>query len=300
VAQHRHFRHKPEMTIGEAIGFSGRLHAVDIGAAAISEFPPYKPLLDRGLARLSAVDGDDRQIPGMIQAFGPDTKVHPIVLADGMRHTLYLCAPKSGMSSILKPSARQLAFFNGFDQFGTVYREIEVETARLADVEGLDAIDFLKMDIQGAELMVLENAGAALDQCVAIQLEASFIALYEDQPTFGQIDQWMRAHGFHPHRFMDVKRWSIAPTIRGNDIYKPFNQLLECDIVYMRGLVDLTGLSDDQVRKMLLIAAYCYSGPDLMIHCGRELERRGLLQAGAAARLLALFPKLVAASPAPG
>lgn len=193
------------------------------------------------------------------------------------------------MSSILEPAGRQLAFFNGFARFGAIQREIEVETERLADVAELQAIDYLKMDIQGAELMVLEHAGAALDQCVAIQLEASFIALYEDQPTFGEIDRWMRAHDFHPHRFMGVKPWSIAPTVRGNDIRKPFHQLLECDIVYMRGLVDLTGLSDDQVRKMLLIAAYCYSGPDLMIHCGRELERRGALRAGAAPGLLSLL-----------
>lgn len=48
------------MTIESAIGFAGQLHVVDIGAAAIAEVPPYKPLLDRRLARLSAVDGDER------------------------------------------------------------------------------------------------------------------------------------------------------------------------------------------------------------------------------------------------
>lgn len=277
------------MTIEEIIGFQGKLHVADIGAAAIAEVPPYTPLVDRGLARVTAVDGDVRHEVGMAGAFGVETTVLPIIIADGRRHTLHLCPPEDGMSSILRPSAAGLGFFNGFSEFGAVEETIEVETWRMADVPDLQAIDFLKMDIQGAELMVLENAGGALDQCVAIQLEASFVALYEGQPTFGEIDVWMRAHNFHPHRFTDVKRWSIAPTLNGRDLYKPFHQLLECDIVYVRGLVDLTGLSDDQVRKLLLVAAYVYASPDLMAHCCRELERRERLTEGTSGELLAAY-----------
>ncbi len=283
--------HKRAMSIEELIGFEGRIHVADIGAALIIETPPYKPLLDRGLARLSAVDADERQIPKLIETYGPETKVHPLVLGDGGQHRLYLCTPDSGMSSILQPSLRQLEFFNGFRTFGSVDRILRVNTVRLADVEDLQGIDYLKMDIQGAELMVLENSGSALNACVAIQLEASFIPLYVNQPTFGEIDMWMRRNGFHPHRFMDVKRWPIAPTVRDGDFMKPFNQLLECDIVYMRGLVDLSELSDDQVRKMLLIAAYVYASPDLVVHCALELERRSLVSGGSAVNLLGLLSR---------
>jgi hypothetical protein len=47
----------------------------------------------------------------------------------------------------------------------------------------------------------------------------------------GIIDLELRSQGFIPHRFTDVKRWSITPTIRNNDPRLPFNQLLEADIV---------------------------------------------------------------------
>ncbi len=277
------------MSIESLIGFDGKMHVVDIGAAAIAEVPPYKTLLDRGLARLSAVDGDTRHADGLIKAYGPDTQVFTDVIADGNRHKMYLARAGTGMSSILAPSVRHLEFFNGFLGFGEIVRVEDVETRRLADVEGLQGIDFLKMDIQGAELTVLRNAGAALDACVAIQLEASFITLYEDQPTFGDIDRWMRANGFHPHCYVDVKCWSIAPTIRGNDFRMPFRQLLECDIVYVRGLVELDGLSELQLRKLILIAMYGYSSPDLAVHAGLELERRAALPTGTVERLLALI-----------
>lgn len=277
------------MTIETLIGFTGRIHVADIGAAAIGATPPYRSLLERDLARLSAVDGDERQIQKLRDLYGAEIAVHCLVMGDGRPGTLHLCAPGSGMSSLLRPAAQQLAFFNEFPRFGAVQSTVAVETTRLADVPGLQGIDFLKMDIQGAELMVLEQAGQALDHCIAIQLEASFVALYEGQPSFGELDLWMRKHGYQPHCFMEVKCWSIAPVQRGNTPRAPFNQLLECDIVYVRGLVDLAALSDDQVRKLLLIAAYAYESPDLMVHCALELERRGSLGAGTAQLLIPLY-----------
>lgn len=274
-------------SVEELLEFNGRMHVVDIGAAAINETPPYKPLLDRGLARLTAVDGDGRQLDTMRETYGPETQVLGKVIADGTKRRLHLTHPESGMTSLLKPDPRQLAFFNGFTMYGGVQQEIEVETERLADVPELQDIDFLKIDVQGAELMILENSGMALDRCVAIHTEASFIPLYENQPSFADIDRWMRRNGFLPHCFADVKRWSIAPTVFNGDPRKAFNQLLECDIVYIKGLVDLSTASIDQLKKIALIAGYSYRSPDLCLHAVREIERReanGLFQ-----RVIALF-----------
>lgn len=50
---------------------------------------------------------------------------------------------------------------------------------------------------------------------------------------------WMRSIGFAPHRFLDIKSWSISPTTRGNDFRQPFNQLLESDIVYVKDMLNI-------------------------------------------------------------
>ena len=263
-------------TLEELLQFAGSIHIADIGAAPKAEAPPYKALLDYGIARLTAVDGDGRQQEGMRNVYGESAVVLPHVLADGSQRTLYLAKPGTGMTSLLKPDPKHLPFFNGFTAFGTIEKEMMVQTQRLGDIPELQGIDYLKMDVQGAELMILENAGSALDHCVAIQTEASFISLYEHQPTFADIDSWMRSHGFLPHCFTDVKRWSIAPTIANGDIRNPFNQLLECDVVYVRGLVDLSSLNDEQLKKLALVSAECYRSPDLCLHVVRELEERGM------------------------
>ena len=274
------------MQLEDLIPLPGPIHVADIGAAYIAETPPYKSLVDKGLARLSAFDGDERQRDKLVQVYGDKFDLYTDVIADGRQHTLYLAAPASGMSSILKPSEKHLKFFNGFPLFGKIQQEISVTSRRIDDIAGLAPIDFLKMDIQGSELMVLENGRTKLEQCVAIQLEVSFAPLYEDQPSFGEIDCWMRDNGYLPHRFMDVKRWSIAPFVREGDLRKPFNQLLEADIVYIKDPVHLDRIPTDAVRKLTYVALDAYGSPDLAFHCLLHLEERGVIAAGSVGSLL--------------
>lgn len=272
--------------IKELINLSSQIHVADIGAAYIAETPVYRALLDRGIAHLSAFDADDRHRDKLAETYGKKAKIVTAVLGDGQEQTLYLAAPASGMTSILKPSAQHLRFFNGFSRFGKIESTVAVQTSRLDDLRDLEPIDFLKMDIQGAELSVLKSGAEKLRDCVAIQLEVSFVPLYENQPSFGDIDVWMRQSGFMPHRFVDVKRWSITPTIRENNFRKPFNQLLEADIVYVKDCVNPGGYSIEQLWKLAHIALYCYDSIDLAVHLLLELEKRGRIKNGEVVRWL--------------
>lgn len=195
------------------------------------------------------------------------------------------------MTSLLEPKPEALKFFNGFESFGKVLEKKPLQTHRLDDIEGLGLIDFLKMDIQGAELTVLQNGPEVLQQCVAIQLEVSYIALYKDQPTFGDVDVWMRSQGFVPHCFLAVKRWSIAPLVKNNNIRLPFNQLLESDIVYVRDPLTVADWSDEQIRKLAIIASDCFGSPDLAVYLLRELIRRGSADASLQSRYLEHFSR---------
>jgi FkbM family methyltransferase len=270
------------------LGFEGVLQVADIGAADIAEAPPYKALLDAGLARLNAFDADPRQHAKLRQTYGETLALFTEIIGDGTRQTLHLAAPESGMSSLLKPDAARLAFFNGFPRFGEIHAIEAVETVRLDDVPGLPDLDFLKMDIQGGELQALTHGEARLAGCAMIHLEVSFVPLYEGQPSFGEIDLWMRAHGFIPHCFTEVKRWSISPVRRNNDIRTAFNQLLEADIVYARDLID-PGLDAELLRKTALLAHACYASVDLAGHIVGRLERAGEVPPGTFDRYLALL-----------
>jgi len=263
------------------------IQLMDVGASAIAEVPIYKPLLDGGLAHLNAFEGDDRQIAGIRDAYGEHATIYKDFLFDGSVQTLYLASAASGMTSLLEPDPDALRYFNGFENFGHIEGTEQVQTGRLDDVEGLPLIDFLKMDIQGAELTVLKNGTEKLAHCLAAQLEVSYICLYKNQPTFGDVDVWMRSQGFVPHCFLDVKRWSITPTIFDNNFRVPGNQLLESDIVYVKNPMRLERLNNTQVAKFAALAHHALRSFDLCVLLLLELERRDLIPTDSHQRYLA-------------
>jgi FkbM family methyltransferase len=269
------------MSLRQILGPTEQINVMDIGASCIAEVPVYKTLLDDGLAHLNAFEGDERHIRKIKEVYGERVSVFNDFLSNGSSATLYLATEESGMTSLLKPDLTALRFFNGFELFGQVHRTETIKTKRLDDVAGLPTIDFLKMDIQGSELSVLKNGRRTLKDCLAIQLEVSWVCLYEDQPTFGDIDVWMRQNGFLPHCFLDVKRWSIAPTVKDGNFRIPFNQLLESDIVYVKNPLKPAAFSESQLKKLALISHYCFESIDLSVRLMIELISRGALAADA-------------------
>ena len=253
---------------------SETIKLADIGAAFFAETPPYQPLLDRGLARLFAFEPDPRETENLRKHLGKSGQVVPYAVGDGKTHTFYSCPPTSGMSSLLEPDPQALAFFNKFPLFGAIQSTSPMDTRRLDDIDEIDEIDFLKMDVQGAELMVLQNGRKKLSDCVVVQTEVSFIALYKNQPSFGDIDLELRSQNLIPHCFPAIKKWPISPAVRDNDERAPFNQLLEADIVYIRDIIHPDTMNDAQLRKLATIAHYVYYSYDLVIRCIVELQNR--------------------------
>jgi FkbM family methyltransferase len=280
---------KTKATVSGLLQLKEPIQVLDIGAALINESPVYHSLLEAGLGYLHACEGDERHIANLQSKYGSSVSIYSTFLFDGTEQTLYIANPQSGMTSLLMPDPTALKFFNGFTNFGQVERTIRVKTQRLDDLAGLPSIDFLKMDIQGAELTVMKHGLEKLKQCLAIQLEVSYISLYVNQPTFGEIDTWLRSQGFQPHRFIDVKRWSIAPTVFNGDFRRPGNQLLESDIIYIRNPFKLERLADLQVAKLAALAHYCFNSVDLCVYMMLELERRRSIEPNAHRHYLELL-----------
>lgn len=61
---------------------------------------------------------------------------------------------------------------------------------------GLGRIDFIHLDVQGAEALVLAGAEATLPRVGAVWLEVSNQELYRGQQLAAEIDATMRRHGF--------------------------------------------------------------------------------------------------------
>jgi FkbM family methyltransferase len=275
----------------DIIDLDQKIEIMDIGAAAISETPIYTKLIEEKIANLNAFEGDKRQSDKLKSKYENDVKLYNEFLFDGSIQNLYLAHPESGMTSLFKPNEKVLNFFNGFSKFGKIEKIEKIKTEKLDDISHLPYIDFAKLDIQGSELTVLKNGVKKLENCLAIQLEVSFVCLYEDQPSFGELDLWMRRNGYLPHTFLNIKRWSISPTIFNNNLRQPGNQLLESDIIYIKDPFKLDLLSDTQLKKFILISHYLFKSVDLSVYLILELERRNVLNKNSFKNYITNFKK---------
>ncbi|MBI3831172.1 MAG: FkbM family methyltransferase [Planctomycetes bacterium] len=91
-----------------------------------------------------------------------------------------------------------------------VQNMICVESTRLddwADREGINQIDLIWMDLQGAELIALKGLGKLLNTVKAIYSEVSFLPTYLDQPYASTVDAFLRDHGFSLCKILYQDPW---------------------------------------------------------------------------------------------
>lgn len=78
-------------------------------------------------------------------------------------------------------------------------KKIVVQTLRLEDyvkTKNLPLIDFAHIDVQGAELMVLEGAGTFLGKIKLIWMEVEAVELYKNQPLKNDVEVFMTKNKF--------------------------------------------------------------------------------------------------------
>ena len=252
---------------------------VDIGANPIDGAPPYRGMLEAGLCKVTGFEPQASALAALETKKGPLERYLPYAVGDGGTHVLNVCKG-SGMTSLLRPDRANLSLFNPLLALAEVIEEIPLQTRRLDDVVEITQLDYLKIDIQGSELAVFRHGRNRLRDAVAIQVEVSFITLYENQPALGEVDLELRAQGFVPHCAAAIKKWPIAPCVVNNNPYQPLNQLLEADLVYVRDFARPDGLSDEQLKHLALVAHHAYGSMDLALRCLMILEQRGVLATG--------------------
>jgi FkbM family methyltransferase len=234
--------------------------------------------LDAQLCRITGFEPQASALAELNRKKGANETYLSYALGNGEERTLNVCA-YSGWTSIFVPSAAALDVFSFFKENARILSRAGMETRRLDDLTEVEDIDFLKIDIQGGELAVFMHGRNKLRNAVVIQTELQFVNLYEGQPSFGQVDQELRAQGFIPHAFAALKEWPISPF--GGNPTQALNQLLEADVVYVRDFVHPEDMSSDQLKQLCLIAHACYDSFDLAGRCVALLEQRQVLPAGA-------------------
>jgi FkbM family methyltransferase len=177
---------------------------------------------------------------GRIVSFEPGASAHKRLQQSARRDAFWTVAPREalgnqegqiclnvasngGLSSSVLPmlgahkrAAPDAAYFGS--EMVPIARLDRVASELLAQAHNI----FLKVDVQGYELEVLQGAAELLPRIVGAQLELSFVPLYEGQALFHPLIDYMLERGF--------SIWGIMPGLVDNSS----GRLLQTDVVFFR------------------------------------------------------------------
>jgi FkbM family methyltransferase len=147
-------------------------------------------------------------------------RLHPQALADRVG-TMALRIPVVPTRAHFHGSAADRATAAAFARLP--HREIEVPTAPLDEVlaaEGLDRLDVLKLDVEGAELLVLSGAVQVLTELRPIVvLEADDLHQARFDATADDVLASVRDHGYRIYRYRRGALEEVAGAVDDEDDY---------------------------------------------------------------------------------
>lgn len=152
--------------------------------------------------------------------------------------------------------------------------QVDVQVERLDDAAerfGFPDVDYMKIDIQGAELEAMQSAPKLVGKSLlCIRSEVEFAPLYKDQPVFADVDAELRGKGFMLARFPQMHAWRRGTRVR-NDRRAPGpapiseGQLIHGDVLYFRRpetMPNATEFDQDRLIRLGLLA-FAYGHLDL-------------------------------------
>ncbi|MBL7007131.1 MAG: FkbM family methyltransferase [Spirochaetia bacterium] len=260
-------------SIQELLKIEHPIKVVDIGANPIDGDPPYKKLLEMGLAHVYGFEPNPEALARLNGIKGPNETYVGHAVYDGTQQELKLCKAQ-GMTSLLEPNADLLSYLHGFPEWGKVEKRLSIQTVRLDDVDEIGNIDYLKIDIQGGELEVFRNGTNRLRDCLVVHTEVEFLPMYEGQPLFSEVELFLRGLGFTFHRFAPLVSRIIQPMIMDNNPRGGLGQVTYADAVFVRDFTKFDALSSENLKKIALILNDIYGAYDLVLRSLMAFDKK--------------------------
>jgi FkbM family methyltransferase len=267
--------------------------AADIGARG--DIPPAWLALD-GIAIVLSFEPDPEacgRLEATYASRGHESfyRVIPIALgaSDGQR-TLHVTASGGGTSLFPVDTPMIRAYTNDEYLFPLETREVKTRNARDVFVElRHQRVDLMKLDIQGAELEVLQAlSDNILDSVLALEFEVAVQDKAPGYPQFSEVDCFVRSLGFElfdaepvrVHRTLKGSRANYLEGMLGVHATSPSvaGRIWEWDVLYLRSAESLVRDGDETDLRRLVVCHCVYGLYTEALHAVTLATERGVLE----------------------
>ncbi len=265
-----------------------KLVIVDCGAAGGS-FAEWKSLFSKII--IHGFDPDQKECERLnadARSKGLEHQYYPYLIAGDSENRNFYLTNRSDSSSLFEPDnhlisryKQKVGDYSWISSIETVglKKTIKDSTTSLinwANKYSVSNIDFIKLDVQGAELEILKNAGNLLDDVIGMNIEIWFVPVYKKQPLFADVDLFVRNKQFDFFSFFIYTAGQYAGRMASPVSFGKINtsyaqrfagQLLTADALYLKDPLHLNGVMSLS-KKLKLI---CFAEMNCQVEYAFEL-----------------------------
>jgi FkbM family methyltransferase len=238
-------------------GLCPKITMLYIGASEAEGGPePFAGLADDFPgSRIIAIDVNEAECQRLNEECRTGTEFFPLALGRTEEERPFYQTEHPMCSSLYRPNAALIDRFHGMEgnRLKSVLKVRTVSLDWFSARHEIGPVDFIKIDIQGAELDVFKGGMATLKDVIAIVSEAEFVPLYEDQPLFGDLCAFLAQQRLVFHKVIYFGGRTLKPVWVEEDPYMAVQHLWS-DAMFLRELAQPDALTDDQLLKTALIA----------------------------------------------
>lgn len=270
---------------------------VDIGARR--GFEPHWSVYDDQV-KLIGFEADAEECERLNQqAAGSGNRFFPVALHQNKGKRPFYVTAYPSSSGFYEANMRYVQRFP--DEVNlSVIKTVEMDTVdfdSFAGENGIDSVDFIKLDTEGCELDILKGATKLLKKVIGLSIEVEFLQWHKEQPVFSDVDSFLRPLGFRLYD-LAIKRHSRkalpVPTASPTPGPVEQGQVIWGQALYLRDGADeiVSGAKDgwDDIKVLKLASImelFCL--PDCAIELIQAAQGKGLLQGRNVAHLIDLL-----------
>ncbi|MDJ0637583.1 MAG: FkbM family methyltransferase [Paracoccaceae bacterium] len=262
---------------------------VDVGANPL-DVPPYATLREMGLCEIWGFEPQEDAYWKLTAEARDDETYLPFAIGSGDTESLHICKG-DGFTSLLRPNADFIKLMGRWPNQMRVTEVQTIQTQRLDDITELPEFDLLKIDVQGSETVVFQNAREKLRAALAIISEVAMIPLYEGQPLLDAQMRELSAQGFAFHKFLFLKSYMVGG--EASSALRPRrnkSQAVDGDAVFLRNLVALDDMKSERLKHLAILADAVFHSPDVALLAMDQLADRDVITRPDIDRYVDLLP----------
>jgi FkbM family methyltransferase len=249
---------------------------IEIGARQVSRNKePFYELLDHfPFSKIIGFEIDEETCNKMNFSAPKGVEYYPYALGEFNENRQLFIANHPMCTSLYKPNEKFISLYQNFE-VAFLKSESTIDTITLDDFiedNNIGSVDFIKIDVQGAELDIFKGGKKTLDNVLKIICEVEFVHHYENQPLFGDICNFLATHELMFNKFLKLEGRSLKPMILNNNLNYA-SQHIWSDAVFIRHIQKIPLLNDEKLLKLSLLAAV-YGSADLTVYCLSKFDER--------------------------